>query len=399
LSPDPVVQFPNNAQNFNRYSYVLNNPLSYMDPSGYFLSGLKKFFKKFWRPILAIVVSIVTAGMAAWAMGLGNGFWGSLGAVFNGGLASGWLGVAQGAAIGAAGGFAGGFVATGSLKGALVGAFTGALAGAVGGIFKFQGVTDFFGSFTEMARAAAHGISGGISSELSGGKFGQGFLSSFTSSLAYHSTPIGEMKYGVSRVMATAVVGGTASVIGGGKFENGAVTSAFQAIFNAEMSGKSRKEILKQYEDADVILVRATYDKDFNRAWDDNIDIYEAKVNEMIDELLEEGTITDKSQVLFKVAPNERNMLQILSFADYYNKPVFVFSHGKSGSITHYMWNTEGTTSVILARWNVLLKRDYGARRTLDFSNCRIIGCGSGAKTNPDKVLNGIVKPYLRNRK
>jgi len=35
LQADPVVQEINNSQNFNRYSYVLNNPLSYTDPTGY----------------------------------------------------------------------------------------------------------------------------------------------------------------------------------------------------------------------------------------------------------------------------------------------------------------------------------------------------------------------------
>ena len=35
LSPDPFIQDPSNAQNYNRYSYVLNNPLSYVDPSGF----------------------------------------------------------------------------------------------------------------------------------------------------------------------------------------------------------------------------------------------------------------------------------------------------------------------------------------------------------------------------
>ena len=34
LSPDNFVQDPNNAQNYNRYSYCLNNPLKYSDPTG-----------------------------------------------------------------------------------------------------------------------------------------------------------------------------------------------------------------------------------------------------------------------------------------------------------------------------------------------------------------------------
>lgn len=36
LSPDPYVQDASNPQNFNRYSYCLNNPLKYNDPSGEF---------------------------------------------------------------------------------------------------------------------------------------------------------------------------------------------------------------------------------------------------------------------------------------------------------------------------------------------------------------------------
>jgi len=34
LSPDPYVQMPDFTQNFNRYSYCLNNPLRYTDPEG-----------------------------------------------------------------------------------------------------------------------------------------------------------------------------------------------------------------------------------------------------------------------------------------------------------------------------------------------------------------------------
>jgi len=42
LSPDNYVQAPGNSQNFNRYSYCLNNPLIYTDPSGEFI----------WMPII-----------------------------------------------------------------------------------------------------------------------------------------------------------------------------------------------------------------------------------------------------------------------------------------------------------------------------------------------------------
>jgi RHS repeat-associated protein len=39
LSPDPYVQAPSNLQNFNRYSYCLNNPLKYTDPTGESIVG------------------------------------------------------------------------------------------------------------------------------------------------------------------------------------------------------------------------------------------------------------------------------------------------------------------------------------------------------------------------
>ena len=49
LSPDPFIQAPTNLQNYNRYSYCLNNPLKYLDPSGKFfletfVIGIKDFF-------------------------------------------------------------------------------------------------------------------------------------------------------------------------------------------------------------------------------------------------------------------------------------------------------------------------------------------------------------------
>jgi len=41
LSPDPFVQAPTYSQNYNRYSYALNNPLKYTDPSGYYYGPAK----------------------------------------------------------------------------------------------------------------------------------------------------------------------------------------------------------------------------------------------------------------------------------------------------------------------------------------------------------------------
>lgn len=51
ISADPFVQAPLMSQSLNRYSYVMNNPLSLVDPSGY--SALSKFFKKLRRHLHA----------------------------------------------------------------------------------------------------------------------------------------------------------------------------------------------------------------------------------------------------------------------------------------------------------------------------------------------------------
>jgi RHS repeat-associated protein len=51
LSPDNYVQVPENAQNYNRYTYALNNPLIYTDPNG----------DKWWHWFLP-VVDFLTGG-------------------------------------------------------------------------------------------------------------------------------------------------------------------------------------------------------------------------------------------------------------------------------------------------------------------------------------------------
>ncbi len=44
LSMDPVIQDPTNLQNYNRYSYVLNNPFKFTDPSGNYFESVSSFF-------------------------------------------------------------------------------------------------------------------------------------------------------------------------------------------------------------------------------------------------------------------------------------------------------------------------------------------------------------------
>ena len=43
LSADNVIQDPTSTQNYNRYSYCLNNPLKYVDPSGYRMAAADQY--------------------------------------------------------------------------------------------------------------------------------------------------------------------------------------------------------------------------------------------------------------------------------------------------------------------------------------------------------------------
>ncbi len=61
ISPDNFVQEPFNTQSFNRFGYVLNNPLSYVDPSGEIFKWL---WKKIIKPVLKTVVDVVVTIVA-----------------------------------------------------------------------------------------------------------------------------------------------------------------------------------------------------------------------------------------------------------------------------------------------------------------------------------------------
>jgi uncharacterized protein RhaS with RHS repeats len=65
LSADLVVQAPGNLQSYNRYAYVMNNPLSLVDPSG-FIFGTPLTFSEF--------ASATLSGMGSGAVAYANGF-------------------------------------------------------------------------------------------------------------------------------------------------------------------------------------------------------------------------------------------------------------------------------------------------------------------------------------
>ncbi len=79
--PDPYIQAPDNTQNLNRYSYCLNNPLRYTDPSGE------------WFGLDDLVVAGVGFAFGYVSHGISSGNWGAPALAQGAGFAaSAWIG-------------------------------------------------------------------------------------------------------------------------------------------------------------------------------------------------------------------------------------------------------------------------------------------------------------------
>ncbi|MCW5620467.1 MAG: RHS repeat protein, partial [Burkholderiales bacterium] len=222
ISPDPFIESAGSLQDFNRYSYVNNNPLAYTDPSGYIkLKKIKRWlkraarsFKQNWKEVWSEPNFRMIAGIAIGSIvGMANfGEWGY-----------GLLGGTE-LHVGHAfvGGFAGGLVSSaGDLKAAVQGGVTAALFYGAGELGKLTG--------SLAVRAAAHAAVGCASLAASGGSCGAGAAAAAFAVLA--GPELGEWGK-AGNLVRNAVVGGTASVIAGGKFANGAFTAAYGYLFN-----------------------------------------------------------------------------------------------------------------------------------------------------------------------
>ncbi len=197
MAPDNYVQDPTNTQNFNRYSYVLNNPLKYTDPSGEIVISFGA------SVLIGAIVAATTYTVTALYANVP-------------------------------------FSAEGLLKNTIFGAVSAAASFGVGEIFQITKAAEA-ALTTQQAiarmslQALAHGVTQGSIAAIQGGDF----LSSFSSAALSSMLAGGFYKYGgdfvkkdfVSITFSTASAGGV-SALTGGNFWQGAAIGLYVSALN-----------------------------------------------------------------------------------------------------------------------------------------------------------------------
>jgi RHS repeat-associated protein len=227
MQADPTIQYALLMQDYNRYSYLLNNPLAGFDPSGYTF-----FLTTFFNDTVGQMVDMAFGWMPWWARDIA-----AIAAAAYLGPQTAQLTWANVAATAEAG-FAAGTISSGTLTGALQGAISAELFFGAGQLATAEHFAE-----TDLGRALFHGVAGCLSSAMQGGNCGKGalaaavtqYLSSNFAAWAKGEIPNGRLRM-VVQIVGFSAIGGTSSRLTGGKFANGAMSGAFQYLFNCKVT-------------------------------------------------------------------------------------------------------------------------------------------------------------------
>jgi murein DD-endopeptidase MepM/ murein hydrolase activator NlpD len=212
-----MIPYPSDPRSYNRYSYVRNNPLKYVDPSGHFgfVKNLANAVNTGWKsvkhaakralrhkvigPIVTYLISTIPyvgpflAGYAnAWAHG----------ADYKNSMRAG-------------------------AKYAVIYAISAKASDTIGNYYEGK---EFVGS--EIARATTHATFQAAVAKARGQNVRAAFISSFVSSYAMHNAPDFIANSYEGGLVYSMVIGGTVSEINGGQFGNGATSAAFIYMYN-----------------------------------------------------------------------------------------------------------------------------------------------------------------------
>ena len=163
---------PPASQALNRYSYTMNNPVMYTDPTGNIIVTSAILLAAAKGAVVGAVAGAATAAITGGDIGKGAAF-GAIGGALGGGFGNlggqigGNMGGATGAEIGAIAGKAGGAALSASVTGGDPG-LSAATAGVSAGVDSGLGVDDIVTS------TGIGAIIGGVAAETQGGSFGEG---------------------------------------------------------------------------------------------------------------------------------------------------------------------------------------------------------------------------------
>jgi len=260
ISADTIVPNPRDPQELNRYTYALNNPLIYTDPTGHFSFNIGKFFRRALGPVgsqifftvVAVAAAYFTAGAASSLVETGIFQTAAVTATDQALIGANIVALAPtanavGAVVGGiAGGAVGGGIAGGLQGGNLNSAVTGAIGGGItGGVFA--GMNVLTADWNPAERVIANALRGGTASFLMGGSFEKGLAFAGTASLAaeiyqgyvgydidLRSGGRAELKaYGVDAIQDAnnwGIATDNSSLLGTGLYEGGPLSKAMNMI-------------------------------------------------------------------------------------------------------------------------------------------------------------------------